>query len=406
MILSFIKRQIELFKTQYYKVLVVLLAFLCFQFLLVQFSYRSLEQHPSYSNNNFNVFGLNIPRDLQFCGEKIPVNDYAIKENMEDEFFNNKYWKSSAGFLFNKAQKWFPYIEPILIKEGVPDDFKYVAVIESHLSNATSPMGAAGFWQLVPGTARNYGLVVNDNVDERMDVEKSTRAACKLLKDAYKVFNNWTLAAASYNLGIAGIQNALAKQGSGNYYDLLLNRETGSFIYRILAYKTLLSNPEHFGIKRKSFKYFPKIPVKSIKVDSSITNLNHFAKTIHTNVTIIKLFNPWLLQDHLLNPDKETFIIKIPKNDKNDYSSYYNDLIGDESPEMDSVRVLAPTDSLSSLQIITHIVNEKQTLKEIAEFYTVSENDLKLWNDINETTSVKAGKKLIIKIEKGAKRGN
>ena len=172
--------------------------------------------YPSYTNYNFSAFGLNIPRNLSFCGEKIPTNDYALRDNLEKEFFKNKQWKRSAGYLYSKAQKWFPYIEPILKQEGIPDDFKYVAVIESHLSNARSSQGAAGFWQLVPATARNYGLVVNDNVDERLDVEKSTRVACKLIKDAYRIFNNWTLCAAAYNLGIGGIQRALSKQKSNN----------------------------------------------------------------------------------------------------------------------------------------------------------------------------------------------
>lgn len=368
-------------------------------------SYKPDPAFPSYNNTNFNVFGLNIPRNLQFCGEKIPVNDYALKDNLEEEFFSNRYWKSGAGFLFSKAQKWFPYIEPILKREGVPDDFKYVAVIESHLSNATSPMGAVGFWQLVTPTARHYGLIVNEQVDERLDIEKSTMVACRLIKDAYNLFHNWTLAAASYNLGIGGIQNAMAKQKSDNYYDLLLNKETGSFIYRILAYKTLLSNPEHFGIKRKSFSYFPKIPVKIVKVDSSITNLGAFARHIRSNAVTIRMFNPWLLGNRLENPEKHSYEIKIPKNDKGDYSGYYSDLANDEAGRTDSLPAWAAADSTASVQIFTHIVNADQTLKEIAEFYRVSESDILQWNDLKDAI-VKPGQKLIIKTEKDPKRGN
>jgi hypothetical protein len=271
------------------------------------FSYREMALFPSYRNNNFSVFGLNIPRDLEFCGEKIPTNDYALKDNLEKEFFNNRYWRSSAGFLFNKASKWFPYLEPILKAEGVPEDFKYVAVIESHLSNATSSAGAVGFWQLVAPTARNYGLIVNDYVDERLDVEKATHVACKLIKDAHKTFNNWTLSAAAYNLGIGGIQKAMARQKTDNYYDLLLNRETGSFVYRILAYKTLFLNPQHFGLKRKSIKYSPIIPVKIVKIDSTITDIKHLAKALDVNVAIIRLFNPWLLKDELPNAEKRIY---------------------------------------------------------------------------------------------------
>ena len=207
----------------------------------------------AYKDKNSNVFGLNIPHNLEFCGEKIPSNNFNIKEDLEKEFFTNNYWKNNSLVLFNKARRWFPYIEPILKAEGVPDDFKYLCVIESHLSNASSPAGAAGFWQLVPNSARNYGLEVSDEVDERYHIEKSTHAACSHVKDAYRMFKNWTLSAAAYNLGIGGIQNAMRKQGSDNYYDLMLNSETGSFIYRILAYKTLFASPEHFGIKNKKW---------------------------------------------------------------------------------------------------------------------------------------------------------
>ncbi len=278
-----------------------------------------------YSNSNFKVLGLNIPTNLEFAGERVPQNDYEIKESLEKEFFANKSWKNSSLALFNKAQKWFPVIEPILKKMGVPDDFKYVAIIESHLSNVVSPMGASGFWQLMPTTAQYYGLIVNSEVDERLDVEKSTIVACKHFKDAHNYFKNWTLSAAAYNIGIGGIQSALKKQNTDNYYDLLLNKETGSFIYRILAYKTLLSNPKHFGVKNKikTSGGFPAVEI--IKVDSSITNLPAFTKHINTNVIVLKTFNPWLIGDQLHNPDKITYQFKIPKNKNIDLSIYFND---------------------------------------------------------------------------------
>lgn len=394
-------------KKNVYRTGVVILVFFLLKIFFVYTLHKPDDVYPSYRNNNFNVFGLNVPGNLHFCGERIPINNYAIKENLEAEFFNNNYWKSSATLFFSKAQKWFPYIEPILKKEGIPDDFKYVAVIESHLSNVTSPMNAAGFWQLLPSTARKYGLIVNENTDERLDVEKSTTVACKLIADAFKIFKNWTLAAAAYNLGIGGIQTALEKQNSHNYYDLLLNKETGSFVYRILAYKTLFSNPEHFGIKKKALKYFPKIPVRIIKIDSSITNLPYFAKIVHSDVGLIKLFNPWLLQNNLSNPNKHSFEFKIPRKNNIDYSFYYSDLIGENQSETDSLNKKMLVDSISPvLQIITHTVGDKETLKEIADFYEVNEVNLKEWNGIKETTEVKSGYKLIIKKERNLKRGN
>lgn len=298
----------------------------------------------SYSNNNQNVLGLNIPSNLEFCGEKIPSNSMAIKDDLEKEFFNNNYWKSNSAVLFAKAKKWFPYIEPILKQQGVPDDFKYVAVIESHLSNIVSPAGAAGFWQLMPASAQNYDLEVNEFVDERLDVEKSTIAACRHFKDAYAVFKNWTLAAAAYNLGIGGIQSALKKQNSGNYYDLLLNSETGSFVYRILAYKTLFSNPGHFGIKKKKLNYFAKIPLKTFKVDSSITNIANLAKFLGCSKATIKLHNPWLLGESLQNPENKIYEFKIPKNLKTDYSSYIMDLIGEDGVTGQETLILKEND--------------------------------------------------------------
>jgi len=302
------------------------LTFILIYFLLKVFVYQPSVNSVSYTDNNFYVLDLSIPANLDFCGEKIPANNYDIKDDLKKEFFSNAYWKTNSIVLFKKAQKWFPYIEPILKQEGVPDDFKYLAVIESHLSNAASPAGAAGFWQLVPGSARNYGLEVNDFIDERYHVEKATHAACKHIKDAYKVFKNWTLSAAAYNLGIGGIISALKRQGTDNYFDLLLNRETGSFVYRILAYKTLFSSPGHFGIKRKKWNYFPKIPVSTFNVDSSITNLEAFAKHIGCEKSKLKAFNPWLLKDVLNNPDRKTYEIKIPKNKETDYDSYLSDL--------------------------------------------------------------------------------
>lgn len=283
-----------------------------------------------YTNSNFKVLGLNIPVNLNFAGEKVPHNDFEIKENLEKEFFTNKTWKRSSLHLFQKAQRWFPIIEPILRQQGVPDDFKYVAIIESHLSNVVSPMGAAGFWQLMPNTAQHYGLKVNNDIDERLDIQKATIAACKHFKDAFRYFKSWTLSAAAYNVGIGGIQNAMKKQKSDSYYDLLLNKETGSFIYRILAYKTLLTDPEHFGVKSKIKKgnLFPAF--KIVKVDSSITNLKAFAKYYHTDLITLRTFNPWLIGDELPNPNNERYEIKIPKNKQVDLSVYFNDVFPQE----------------------------------------------------------------------------
>lgn len=283
----------------------------------------------TYVNSNQSVLGLNIPSNLHFCGEKIPSNDFEIRKDIEREFFSNSYWKNNSVILFHRAQRWFPYIEPILKQEGIPDDFKYVAVIESHLSNVNSPAGAAGFWQLVPVTAGGLGLEVSSYVDERYDVEKSTRAACQLIRQAYKVFRNWTLAAAAYNRGIGGILKAMKTQKSNNYYDLMLNPETGSFVYRILAYKTLFSSPEHFGIRKRKWNYLPRIQYKTFVVDTALTTLDGLATVAGTTPGTIRSFNPWLRQNSLPASGRK-YEIRIPKK-MGDYSGYVADLL----PEAD-----------------------------------------------------------------------
>jgi hypothetical protein len=341
-ILNFFRKPTTLYK----KIYASLVSWLIIVFLVKWIVFYPNLNSIDYANSNYKVLGLNIPTNLEFAGERVPQNDYEIKESLEKEFFANKSWKSSSLALFNKAQKWFPLIEPILKKEGIPDDFKYVAMIESHLSNVVSPMGATGFWQLMPITAQHYGLIVNSEVDERLDVEKSTVVACKHFKDAYGYFNNWTLSAAAYNIGIGGIQNALTKQKSDNYYDLLLNKETGSFIYRILAYKTLLSNPSHFGVNNKIKKTNGFPAFKIIKVDSSITNLTAFAKHIKTDLTVLKIFNPWIIGEQLNNPDKIIYQIKIPKNKNIDISVYYSDVFPQETMIDTTLKTATLTDTL------------------------------------------------------------
>lgn len=381
---------------------ILFLVFVLLYFVLKVFVYYPTPNEISYTNTNFYVFDLRIPADLQFCGEKIPSNDFNIRKDLEKEFFTSGYWKNNSRVLFNKAQRWFPYIEPILVEEGVPDDFKYLCVIESHLSNASSGAGAAGFWQLVPSSARIYGLEVNSQVDERFHVEKATRAACKHIKDAYKVFNNWTLAAAAYNRGIGGIQKAMALQKSDNYFDLLLNKETGSFVYRIMAYKTLFSSPGHFGIKRKRWTYYSKIPYKIYKVDSTLTNIKAFEKQIGCPPGTIAAHNPWLLSNELSNPEKKIYEIRVPKNFQADYSGYVTDLLADVNVDfLPSEKLLddgvSSTDSISAqLNKTYHIVRVDEPLKNLAAFLKVSESDLRKWNNLSENQNAVPGQTLVL----------
>jgi membrane-bound lytic murein transglycosylase D len=358
----------------------------------------------SYNNNNFNVLGLNIPQNLDFCGEKIPSNDFRIKHALEKEFFTSSYWKTNSVIIFNKAQRWFPYIEPILKREGVPDDFKYLAVIESHLENVMSPVGAAGFWQLVPVSARQYGLEVNDYIDERYHVEKATYAACQHIKEAHEIFKNWTLAAAAYNRGIGGIISALRKQKGRNYYDLLLNPETGAFVYRILAYKTLLSNPEHYGLRRKKLQYAAKIPYKVYRVDSSVSSLKSLAEYMGCNVVTIRIFNPWILKNRLDNPAGKVYEIRVPVKKDMDYSAYARDLL----PEGDGLRLYVKDTTIVQsvaadtllMRSFTYVVKVDEPLLNLAEFFKVNLNDLKKWNNLENTETAVKGQTLVIQVPK------
>lgn len=286
----------------------------------------------SYDRNYKISYNSIIPDNLNFCGERLPNKNSFIKNKIEKEFHNASYWKENYNIFFIKAQKWFPYIEPILKKEGVPDDFKYLAIVESNLTNAISPAGASGFWQLMSITAKNYDLEVSSEVDERFDIEKSTTVACKCLKNSYLIFKSWTLVAAAYNIGNNGLQNVLNKSSSRNYYDLILNSETGRFVYRILAYKTLLSNSSHFGIKAKKMNYFPKISFRTLKVDTTISSLTDFAINNNTTIEDLKLFNPWLLKNTLTNSTRKLYQIKIPLFSDKNYDFYTKDLLIDAQP--------------------------------------------------------------------------
>ena len=198
--------------------------------------------------NDYNIYAIPIPEKLDFAGEPMPLNNPDIKERMDRELLVNTYWHSNALLLFKRANKYFPIIEPLLKEYSIPDDFKYLAVAESGLQNNRSPAGAAGFWHFMKGTGEEYGLEINDYVDERYNIEIATRVAAEYLTKARKRFGSWTLAAAAYNAGSAGISNQQNRQqATASYYDLLLNDETSRYVIRIVALKEILSNPQKYG---------------------------------------------------------------------------------------------------------------------------------------------------------------
>ena len=262
---------------------------------------------------SYKVYALRLPESIDFAGEKTPLDAPDIQERLDKELLVNTYWQSNMMLLLKRANKYFPLIEEILEEEGIPSDFKYLAVIESGLENVRSPKGAKGFWQLMPATAKEYGLEVNTNVDERYHIEKATRVACKYLKKAKNRFGSWTLAAASYNRGMYGTNRLLDRQLVDSYYDLLLNSETGRYVFRILAVKEIMTIQERYGFVFNSEDLYNPIPVKKIGLDTAIANLAEFAKEKEINYKILKIHNPWLIENHLNNKSRKYYEISIPE---------------------------------------------------------------------------------------------
>ncbi len=264
-------------------------------------------------HHQYAIYAVPLPKEMSFAGEKVPINRNDIRESIDREFLVNTYWQSQTLLFIKRAHKFFPIITPILRKYNIPDDFKYLALIESGFLNVTSPSGAKGYWQFMKGTAKDYGLEVNNFVDERMNLEKSTEAACRYLQDAYDIFHNWTLAAAAYNTGRSNIQKQLDKQKVNSYYDLYLNSQTARYVFRIIAIKYILSNPEKYGFhfRENDLYSFPKYD--TIHIDTTIPNLIDFSQQHNITYKSLKIMNPWLYSSSLPNSSQKVYIFKIPR---------------------------------------------------------------------------------------------
>lgn len=261
----------------------------------------------------YKVYAIDLPNNLDFAGERVPIEQPDVYERLDREFLVNTYWQSNGLLLFKRANKYFPIIEPILKRNGVPDDFKYLAVIESSLLDVVSPSGASGFWQFMKPAAKDYGLEISDTVDERYHLEKATEAACKYLLKAKQLTGSWTMAAAAYNAGVGGMNNQATAQKTNDYYELWLNQETSRYIFRILAVKEIMKNPKKFGFHFETKHLYNEVPTFTIMVDSSITNLTDFAKNHNITYKELKLHNTWLRDRKLDNKQGKTYYIKIPK---------------------------------------------------------------------------------------------
>ncbi len=266
------------------------------------------DTHDSYS-----IKAVKIPENLEFAGEKVPLDKIDIRERIDRELLVNTFWQSNALLWIKRTHKYFPIIEPILKEKGVPDDFKYLAVIESNLMNVTSPAGAKGFWQMLKGAAKENGLEVNSNVDERYHLEKATRAACDYLITSKKRFGSWTLAAAAYHDGRGGISKKLSTQLVSNYYDMLAGQNTQRYVPRIIAAKEILSNPKKYGFEFDQEDLYTMPESSIVKIDTPILNIAQFAKQHNTNYRELKVLNPWLRENVLNNKSRKVYYIKILK---------------------------------------------------------------------------------------------
>ncbi|WKD86362.1 Membrane-bound lytic murein transglycosylase D [Polaribacter huanghezhanensis] len=264
------------------------------------------------TSDTYKIKALKLSPDLNLAGERVPLEQLDIRERMDRELLVNTYWQSNGLLLLKRANKYFPILEPLLKKYDLPDDFKYLAVAESALIDETSSAGAAGFWHFMRATGKEYGLEINKNVDERYNIEKSTKVAAEYLKKSKERFGSWTLAAAAYNAGNARIARSLETQKVTSYYDVLLPDETERYVFRIIALKEVLSNPKAYGFIFDENDLYTNPKTRIVQVDTIIHNIADFAKGFGTNYKELKLHNPWLRENKLNNKSRKLYEIKIP----------------------------------------------------------------------------------------------
>lgn len=251
--------------------------------------------------------------EVNLAGEPVPLHDYEVRERLEREILENTFRHAKTLLIMKRAGRYFPVIEAILKEEGVPDDFKYLCVIESELSNVVSPAGAAGFWQFMKSTALEAGLEVSEEVDERYHLEKATRAACRYLKEARRRFGSWTNAAASYNMGMNGFDAKQKEQKQNVYYNLYLNQETSRYVFRILALKYIMKYPAYFNFNVEERMLFPPVPVKKVEVDSSVNSWVDFALQQGISYKLLLEANPWIRKPYLKNLKRKKYTVLIPQ---------------------------------------------------------------------------------------------
>jgi hypothetical protein len=280
-----------------------------------------------------------VPAQADFAGEKAPLEIVYVRESFEREIFASTYMHSATILMFKRAYRWFPVIEPILKKNNIPDDFKFLAIAESNFANVVSPSGAEGFWQFIKPTGQRYGLEITEEVDERYNVEKATEAACRYFQESYQQFKSWTLVAASYNRGLDGLSRALENQKVNSYYDLSLVDETARYVYRIMAIKEVYNHPTRFGYYLRDKDFYPPIPTFKVNVDSSISDLADFAFKQKVNYRILREFNPWIRRYNLPNKSGKTYTFILPKEGYLNYNTLMKKIPQSETFFHDSLKI-------------------------------------------------------------------
>ncbi|NPA68123.1 MAG: lytic transglycosylase domain-containing protein [Chlorobi bacterium] len=271
-----------------------------------------IRKYNALRDSTYSVYALPIPDSVTFAGEHVPLEYFDVREALDKELHKITYWHSQTFLYLKRAHRYFPVIEKILEKNGIPDDFKYLAVTESGLTNIVSPSGAAGFWQIMKKTGQSYGLEINKEIDERYNLEKASETACKYLNDMHRKYKNWALAAAAYNAGQGNLDKQLKRQKAESYYDLLLNTETARYVFRIIAFKIIMENPQNFGFKFRKRDLYPEIPYKTVILDSAVNNFADYAEQFETNYKMLKFFNPWIRDSFITNKNNKKYTIKIP----------------------------------------------------------------------------------------------
>jgi hypothetical protein len=344
--------------------------------------------------SNYQIYSIPTPEFCTFAGQKISLRDPDAQERFDREMLTNVYWQSQTILFIKRANRFFPSIERILRQQGIPLDFKYLAIAESGLQQVVSPAGAAGYWQFLDKTGKRYGLEITEEVDERYNIEKSTLAACKYFKEAYAQFGDWALVAASYNMGIEGVKRQVRSQSIKKYEDLYLNTETSRYLFRILSIKEILEHPETYGFHVPFNHLYSEPATVIVKADISISNLTEFANENYCNYKLLKWYNPWMRKPFLNIAPGKMYEIKLPAD--RIQNSPLASKVKDGILQLGDMKM----DSIVKEDLILEFeyeVQKGETLESIAKKQNISKENLMMWNGLTYEQALKPGTKLKIK---------